>query len=178
MNETITARNKLQTAGSNAHLHKLTALLRNREGVKRQRARIALVEIGKPAVPSLMECLTDHNNNVRWEAAKALTDIQDPTAAPALVNALRDEIPGVRWLAGEALIKLKSAGLVPLLKGLEKHFDSIWFREGAHHVLHSLAGEDLLNDHVAQVLATLSSGEPGEAAALAAKRALTSLTGR
>ena len=76
---------------------------------------------------------------MRWEAAKSLSDIADPAAAPALVQALEDPETGVRWLAAEGLIRMRSACLQPLLHALTERADSVWLRDGAHHVLHDLA---------------------------------------
>jgi hypothetical protein len=129
-------------------------------GLKRRDARVKLVEIGKAAVPALVETLADPREQVRWEAAKALSQIGDPIAAPALVKALEDENFGVRWLAAEGLITARRNGLQPLLQALVHHSDSAWLREGAHHVLRSLIGEPGLHDLIAPVLTALDDVEP------------------
>ena len=79
--------------------------------------------------------------NTRREAARALANIGDPSAAPALVGTLDDDKAAARWLAGEALINMGRDALAPLVRGLEGNSDSIWFRDGAHHVLRSLIRE-------------------------------------
>ena len=107
-------------------------------GSKRQHAREALIAIGTPAVHDLIVALSNPNDQVRWEAAKSLYDIRDIAAAPALVELLEDENIGVRWAASEALIDLGQAAVPPILEALWKRFDSVWLREGAHHVLHVL----------------------------------------
>jgi HEAT repeat protein len=152
-------------------------LFRSKEGFERQRARRRLTRMGKRAVPALIECLHDRNDNVRWEAARTLKDLPEPSAAEALVNTLTDPVPGVRWLSAEALIELEDAALVPLLQGLLKHFHSVFFRESAHHVLHSLEREGLLNESLIHVLDTLRNIEPQEIIPLAAYKALASLSG-
>jgi HEAT repeat protein len=127
-------------------IHALMALLCDRNTLRRQQARIALVDIGAPAVPYLIQALEDPESEecARWEAAKALSDIGDPAAAPALINALgQDERFGIRWLAAEGLIALERQGLTPLLEALIQRSDSAWLREGAHHVLRTLAGKGL-----------------------------------
>jgi hypothetical protein len=124
----------------------LVAILAGCDGVERQHARERLVVIGTPAVPSLVEALTAPNRHARWEAANALGEIGDPAAAAALVEALEDEESGVRWLAAKGLIDLGREGLIPLLKALEKHSDSVWMWEGAHHVLHTLIRDGVADD--------------------------------
>lgn len=144
-------------------------------GLKRQDARLKLVEIGKAAVPVLVETLDDHREQVRWEAAKALSQIGDPAAAPALVNALEDENFGVRWLAAEGLIAAGRKGLPPLLQALVHHSDSGWLREGAHHVLRSLIGNVGLHDLIAPVLVALDDVEPVTEVPPAAEEALDAI---
>lgn len=53
----------------------LLTALGSKDGMERQRARLALIEIGQPSVPFLIEALTDANDQVRWEAAMALGSI-------------------------------------------------------------------------------------------------------
>jgi HEAT repeat protein len=156
-------------------INELIATLGDRNGLVRQRARHSLVAIGKPAVPALVEALTDPNGHRRWEAAKTLGQIHDTSAAPALVQAMEDEDFGVRWLAAEGLIGLKRAGLGPLLQALAKHPHSVWIREGAHHVCRMLVDHDL-HDLLAPVLAALDGVEPVLEAPRAAQAALKALT--
>lgn len=156
-------------------INELIATLGDHDGLARQRARYSLVAIGQPAVPALIKALTDPSGQRRWEAAKALGRIRDPSAAPALVRALEDQDFGVRWLAAEGLISLKRAGLPPLLQALAKHPDSVWIREGAHHVCRMLVDHDL-HDLVAPVMAALDGIEPVLEAPRAAQAALKMLT--
>ncbi len=113
-------------------------VLRHKDGSRRRRARQALVEIGRPSVPALIEYLRVPDVQMRWEAAKALSDIADPGSAPALVQALDDDAFEIRWLASEGLVAIGKPGLRPLLHALALHVDSPWLREGAHHVLYEL----------------------------------------
>jgi HEAT repeat protein len=124
-------------------------------------ARQTLVAMGKAAVPSLIEALKNKNTLMRWEAAKALGEINDPETAPVLVDALEDEEFDVRWLAAEGLIKMNIKGLKPLLEALEHRGDSVLLREGAHHVFHDLA-KGGLKKSLAPVLAALEALEPWE----------------
>jgi HEAT repeat protein len=58
------------------------ANLRSGDGGVRQEARETLTSIGKQAVGQLIPLLKDPEDDVRWEAAKALSEINDPLAAP------------------------------------------------------------------------------------------------
>ncbi|HVO70134.1 MAG TPA: HEAT repeat domain-containing protein, partial [Aggregatilineaceae bacterium] len=140
-----------------AAIQALMDILCDRNTLKRHRARLLLVDIGLPAVPFLVQALEDPDAEecARWEAAKALSDIGDPMAAPALIDVLgQDEQFGIRWLAAEGLIALGRNGLVPLLNALIQRSNSAWLREGAHHVLRTLAGRGLYAQ-VAPVLTAL-----------------------
>jgi HEAT repeat protein len=153
----------------------LISELRSKDGARRMQAREALVTIGKPAVPFLVELLTDKSEIVRWEACKALRRIKDVSTAEALANALNDESMAVQWLAAEALIMLKTAAVLPLLELLEKKFESPFVRQGAHHVLHAFEREGLLNDETIAVVDSLRSLGPNVMAALAAQKALAAM---
>jgi len=142
--------------------------------IDREIAREALVAIGKPAVQALVEALSNPDDQVRWEAAKALNCIADPAAVPALVTALGDERAGVRWLAAEVLIALGHASLEPVLKALTDPANVSWLREGAHHVLHELTRRESA-ERLRPVLEALEDFEPGLTAPLAALRALQAL---
>lgn len=104
----------------------------------RVRARFQIVTLGNSAVPYLIEFLRSKKRLLRWEAAKALEEISDPESASALVEALEDEEFDVRWLSAEALVRLGFQSLGPLLRALMIRGDSVWLREGAHHVIHDL----------------------------------------
>ncbi len=153
-------------------LQSLIAALRSPDGYTRQEARHALVRLGSSAVPALIECLSDSAFRVRWEAAKALSQIGEASAAPALVRTLTDEKPGVRWLAAEALVALRAHALIPLLEGLQQHADSPFFRAAALQVLHALARAAVAPEAIPMVLDALNGHAPEEASAVAAARAL------
>jgi HEAT repeat protein len=157
-----------------ATISSLIADLASQAALVRTNARQSLVTMGGPAVAPLIEALADPKRQVRWEAAKALSQIADPAAAPALVRALRDRGFGVRWLAAEGLIALGSKGLVPLLRALIEHSDSVWLLQGAHHVLHDLAKGNL-KDLLQPVLASLEGVEPSLEVPVSAETALHTL---
>ena len=149
--------------------------LRSKDGIRRERARKSLVRLGKSAVPTLIGLLSDKNEHMRWEACKALGSIKDPEAAGSLVDALSDRGMEIRWLAAEGLIDLGRSSVIPLLDALELQFDSLFLRQGAHHVLHALQRQRLLDASTLAVLDSLRSLGPRMAVALAAKKALESL---
>jgi HEAT repeat protein len=152
----------------------LVAELSKKDGAVRERARQQLVAIGAPSVTYLVEALENRNELLRWEAAKALGEIGNPAAAPALVAALEDEVFDVRWLAAEGLIALRGGGLVPLLSALVERPDSLWLREGAHHVLHDVS-RGRLEEVLRPVVAALDDIEPSVEVPFAAKTVLKGL---
>ncbi len=134
-------------------INKLIFDLGSYNGLTREKARQALIQIGNPAVNSLVEALKSRDERTRWEAAKALVKIHSPIAAPALVEALRDDEADVRWLGAMALVAMEREALEPLLDGLKEHVDSVLMREGAFRVLRIL--EPLL-----EVIEALEGPEP------------------
>ncbi len=152
----------------------LVAALAHDDPVERNHTREALVAIGKPAVKYLVKLMSDHRSHVRWEAAKALGPIGDPAAAQALVNALEDEDTDVRWLAAAGMITLGCSGLEPLLVALIDRPDSIWLRDGAHHVFHDLVGK-LPFQLARRMLDVLDQPEPELAVPQVANESLNAL---
>ena len=157
---------------ANDQIENLVEELRSKDGAVRERARTNLVSIGKQTVPYLVGLLSDGKQQVRWEACKALGSIMDPAAATPLTMALSDESDGVRWAAAEALIALQKHALEPLLQILETKFESPYVRERAHHILHALESQDLLNEEAAAVLEALRYTQPKISVAVAAHKAL------
>jgi len=148
--------------------------LANKSGFARVDARDYLVSMKEKAVPQLTEALESDNQWVRWEAAKALSKIGDPVAAQSLINALEDKMFDVRWIAAEGIIAIGRKALIPLLSALTKRGDSLWLREGAHHVIHDLMREDL-KAVFGPVLDAIEKPEGKLAVPLAAEKALTEL---
>jgi len=153
----------------------LVATLGDSNGIARQHARQALVEIGQPAVPALIAALASPQEQVRWEAAKTLSEIAAPESAPGLVLALEDRDFSVRWLAAEGLVAIGHGSIQPLLEVLVERGDHQWLREGAHHVLKVLSKRGSY-EAIAPVLAALEGLEPELVVPPAAKAALKTLT--
>lgn len=141
---------------------------------ERQQARRALVALGEAAVEPLTRLMANQDVDVRWEAVKALADIQAPAAVPELVCALADKDSGIRWMAAEGLIALGHEALAPLLRALVQDPDSDFLREGAHHVLRKLS-RGMRGTLITPILEALSRTDSEEDIILTANAALTRL---
>ena len=95
---------KSQRVSEKSKINSLIKDMVSKDGHLQRQAREALAFIGKPAVPPLIALLKDPDDDVRWEAAKALALISDPDAVPALIEALEDHNFGVRWIAADGLV--------------------------------------------------------------------------
>lgn len=158
----------------------LLASLSSNNGREREAARRDLIRMGGAAVRPLVELLgsagqENCSEHACWEAAKALAAIGDPAAVPALLVALEDANGGTRWLAAEGLIALGRSALAPLLGALIWRSDSLWLREGAHHILRTLALRRI-EEVTRPVLLALESSEPALEVPVAAQAALARLS--
>jgi HEAT repeat protein len=159
----------------NQSIESLIADLVGDHAPTRHEARLSRVAIGQPAVLQLIAFLSNPNEMARWEAVRTMGEIGGPEVSPALVRVLEnDEDEGIRWLAAKGLIGLGCEGLPPLLQALVHHSDSVWLREGAHHVLRALAEHDL-KKVVSPVLKALDDIEPAIEVPLVAQAALNAL---
>jgi uncharacterized protein (DUF302 family) len=140
-------------------IQSLVTNLSSNDDIARVHSRESLVKIGKPAIPQLIEALKHGGHWLRWEAAKTLTQIGDPSAAPALVEALKDEEFDIRWLAAEGLLKIKKRGIEPLLHALMAQADLPRLLEGGHHVIRELVKTEL-KEYLTPVLSALEGMEP------------------
>ena len=128
----------------NSNMHELLIRLGSTNGMEREKAREALVEIGRDSIDFLMELLSHPKHIYRWEAIKTLEEIADPISIPLLIQALEDDKGDVRWIAAKGLIKLGALSIKPLLKILEEKSDSVFILAGAHHVFFDLKEKKLL----------------------------------
>jgi len=131
---------------TNQQIPQLIAELGASDYLKRQRARLVLVHRDEESVPALLKALKSRNEHTRWEAVRALGDIRNPDTIPALVTMLMDQNTGIRWATMESLIHMGRNSLRPLLEKFIVNFDSLWLREGVHHILHALKDRQQLND--------------------------------
>ncbi len=104
-------------------MHELIVKLGGDNGIERERARKALVKMGRDSIDFL-----------QVETVKSLEEIADPVSIPLLTQAVEDDKSDVRWIAAKGLIKLGEHSIKPLLKILEHISDSVFILEGAHHV--------------------------------------------
>jgi hypothetical protein len=156
-------------------IERLIDAFSNKDGGKRRKARMALVAIGKVAVPYLVKAMRHRKAEVRWQTIKALGAIGDPRSGPDMVSALTDKNFEIRWLAAEGLIALKTDALEPLLRAVSKTPDSWELRQGVHHVLHALERSHLLNKSCIEFLDELRGLDQELSVPLAADAALGSL---
>jgi HEAT repeat protein len=126
-----------------AEIESWVAALQDHDGMVREHARERLVSLGSSATSFVLPLLSEQASQTRWEAAKALSQIADPTSIPALLEALEDDDTDVRWLAAEALASIGPPSARPLLETLIERIDSVWTREGTHHVLGQLRDTEI-----------------------------------
>jgi sporulation protein YlmC with PRC-barrel domain len=168
----IDANSQTHTFGS---ITSFITMLGNNDAPTRLEARKKLIAMGSSAVPVLITALSNCNDHIRWEAARALGEIQDPASIKNLVQALEDQNVDVRWAAAESLIKFKQKAVTPTLMMLVQDFNSIWLREGARYVLRRLKKRGYLHSPGSQVLNALDGPVPEVEAPWAAKSALEEL---
>lgn len=131
--------------------------LKSKDGLIRQKARISLVKIGEPALDALIKAFQTKEEPLHWETAKALSQIGTEKAARHLVDALEDREFSIRWIAAEGLIHIGSGAVKPLLSALLEHPDSIWLREGAHHIIHDLIERKLVGKSAIDALSAVNA---------------------
>jgi HEAT repeat protein len=158
---------------ANANINSLLKDLENKDAKIRANARRALIEIGHEAVSSLCDIVQRSEvYKARWEAAKALGEMQDADAIPALVKALEDNKSDVVWLAAEGLKLFGEQAWPELFSALfNRGAESLTLRQGAHHVLRNQRSEvydDLLNE----LRKSLEMSTVGEKTTLAAYQLL------
>ncbi len=66
----------------------------------------ALVKIGKPAVPSLIEAVKQESQAVRIHAIRALAEIKDYRAIPVLMQVIEEDSAALGYWAKEGLERL------------------------------------------------------------------------
>lgn len=122
--------------------------LQNPKGIIRKKAREELVKNGADSIPYLDSLKDSTQHKTRWEVIKALGQIGHKDSIITLVHALDDEKSDVRWLAAEGLVNVGKETIHHLMLALEEKYNSLHFRSGVHHVLHSIkeSEEDLVEE--------------------------------
>jgi len=101
-------------------LRALNHVLREGRDPDRQEAARTLVKIGDPAVPALIDALSDTGETVCLEALLALGQIQDSRAVVPLTKLLGDTEPQIRRTSAELLGKFGDVDAVePLIQTLD-----------------------------------------------------------
>lgn len=143
------------------------------DGRDRERARRELVRMGEQAVPALLYAARTGSWQVRYEATKALAEIDSASTIAPLVAALHAG-EGIRWIAAERLAHLGRPAVEAILRELISHANSVGLCQGAHHALHDLDDAGL-KELVAPVVTALGELDRVEAAPVAAYAALEGL---
>ncbi|MFC1910508.1 HEAT repeat domain-containing protein [Chloroflexota bacterium] len=175
------AQNSTPKGNTDPHIRDVKALIKlliadleSKDGVGRVKARRQLVAFRKQSVAPLIRMLSNENDWVRWEAAKALRQIGNAESIQALLEALTDKQLEVRWLAAEGLIRIGRKTIAPLLGALVRHSDSLWLREGINHVLQDI-NRGKIREVLRPVLVALEGPAPSLEVPLAAQAALKAL---
>jgi hypothetical protein len=124
----------------------LIADLSSDNGIVRQKARYDLISIGRPAIEFLKGLQYLPNEHLRWETIKTLSQIAHQDSIPVLINALENDHFDIRWLAAEGLIEIGKKSIKPIMEAIISNQDSIYLREGVHHVLKGLQAKKIFVD--------------------------------
>ena len=121
--QTVNKQIALENLDTNNHqlLKQMVESLGDSRGIVRLGFAEALGKVGKPAVPFLLEALTNHSNVVvRRASAKTLTLIGDPIAIATLINSLiNDEDTVVKGSSVGALARTGKTAVPALLEILK-----------------------------------------------------------
>ena len=138
---------------------------------------VALVQIGRAAVPSLIEASSSGSAWMRWHCIRALAEIGDSQALPALVQALRDPDHSVAWMAAKGLVKYGKWTIAPVLRLLTTADTTTWLVETASYVLSSQCKRNAkLKPYLDPVLQNMRGATYKAATPYVAMKALRELT--
>ena len=157
----------------NSFVPVLIERLSDQDGRVRERARHTLVLIGPPAIPALLGLAQSKDKRERWEAAKTLAEIADPSSSATQVGLLADGESDIRWVAASGVIRLGFRTVPDVLQLLIANADSNAVRGSVHRVLGELAkGNTPAQEIVAPLLPVLGETGPTDAVLAAADQAL------
>lgn len=137
---------------------------------------MALVMIGPPAVPALIEHNHSRSAWTRWHCVRALGEIRDERAIPTLVNALNDNDHAVAWMAAKSLVGFGRQTTEPILRLLALREASPWLIETSSFVLRDLeTRHSRLRPYLEPVIHDMHEIVPQVTTTKAASTALTQL---
>ncbi len=172
---------RAQAAKALGHLHLVSAcpalvaaLYTHDEGLAGQ-VRHALLQLGSPAVPDLLEAAHSSDPWVRWHALRALGDLRDARCIPALVEALADSDHAVAWMAARDLAPMGSRVVTPVLELLIRAPGTPWLMETAGYVLRQQRKPPELAAILQPVIRSTHDVDYRITAPMAAERALEEL---
>jgi HEAT repeat protein len=144
-------------------------------GLIREKARHSLVNMGTRVVPYLHKLADIDDDTFRWEICKTISEIADENSIDILIKVLKDPNGDIRWIAAEGLIHIGRKSIPSLLREIMHSNDSLFLREGAHHVISKLVyNKD--KDRFLSLLDSLESkSETSELAPLEASRLLSGI---
>lgn len=112
--------------------------LHENKTLRRKGARRKLEMHGKKNPQSLVDLLKSKDQKVRWESMKALITLEDESLIPFFLDLLTDDYGDIRWISAEGLILIGRSSIVPTIRRMLEKDDSVFLREGVHHILSKL----------------------------------------
>jgi len=96
----------LGTKADESAIQSLVKALSDKDSMTGNLAMNALVKIGKPAVPALIECVKNKSQSARILALRALAEIRDHRAIPVMMQVMDEESVLLQHWAKEGLERL------------------------------------------------------------------------
>ena len=154
-----------------ADIGRLVSQLSSNDMLQRMKAREALVELGRVAVPAVALLADADDDHARWESAKTLSQIADPSSVDTLIHLLEDSEDGTRWDAALGLIAIGQPAVTPLLRAIIHRAADYKIIPGARHVTHECT-KTPWGGFLRPVYEALNSSPARESAPVAAQEAL------
>ena len=161
----------MNTHETSPDIESLVHQLASTDMAARVTAREALVELGSAAVPAVADLSSSSDDHVRWECAKTLAQIADPSSTGTLIQLLEDSEEGTRWDAGLGLIAIGQPAVTPVLRAIIHRSTAYTIIPGARHVVQEFC-KAKWGGFLKPVYAALSSHQARESGPVAAAQAL------
>ncbi len=116
--------------------------LRNADEQAASQIFSALVQLGRAAVPALLDASKSSSAWMRWHCMRALGEIGDTRALPVLVQALRDTDHSVAWMGAKELVRFGKQSEIPILNLLSSTEATPWLVETSSYVLYNQCRSD------------------------------------